>query len=258
MNKIGIEKLFLVVGNLPNDKAARLSEILNKLWKHCGEEILVNKVITDFELLVNYRVHDELDQEEVFSLLLWRIFYDPLLCKVKRHDDKTVAISINQGIKDALLSINRLPISIAKKSELYQYLDIFLSTEGLSKPSMAQAHVDVSKVLHHPSLYGLKLFEQVQSEKKLAFLILFSNEHSILGHLFDHKFLDLQVLEWFFDVCDSLLKVWSDCIEVYIDGFLKCAGSAEMASGTAAYFLAADASIGIRVAGLLSSTLTEL
>ncbi|KAG9295724.1 hypothetical protein G9A89_001741 [Geosiphon pyriformis] len=46
--------------------------------------------------------------------------------------------------------------------------------------------------------------------------------------------------------------------QAYAYEFLKCAGSAEVTSGAAAYFLAADADIRIRMAGLLSSTLTEL
>ncbi|KAG9289759.1 hypothetical protein G9A89_014494 [Geosiphon pyriformis] len=42
-----------------------------------------NLVMTDFGLTNNYHVHDGLDQGKVFSLLLWQIFYDPLLCEVK-------------------------------------------------------------------------------------------------------------------------------------------------------------------------------
>ncbi|KAG9292708.1 hypothetical protein G9A89_008296 [Geosiphon pyriformis] len=43
----------------------------------------INKVMTDFSLSNDYSVHDGLDQSEVFLPLLWRIFYDPLLCEVK-------------------------------------------------------------------------------------------------------------------------------------------------------------------------------
>ncbi|KAG9286537.1 hypothetical protein G9A89_014703 [Geosiphon pyriformis] len=50
--------------------------------------------------------------------------------------------------------------------------------------------------LYHPSLYGLKPFEQVQLERKVAALIMFFNAFGILGHLFRHRFLDLQVLSW--------------------------------------------------------------
>ncbi|KAG9289884.1 hypothetical protein G9A89_015464 [Geosiphon pyriformis] len=39
--------------------------------------------MTDFGLMGGYCVHNSLDQGEIFSLLLWCIFYDSLLCKVK-------------------------------------------------------------------------------------------------------------------------------------------------------------------------------
>ncbi|KAG9303546.1 hypothetical protein G9A89_018442 [Geosiphon pyriformis] len=167
------------------------------------------------------------------------------------NNDKTVAILINQGVKDVLLLINGLLISIAKKNEFHRYLGIFLFTESIFKPSLAQAHKNVkffsnmmlkkaimnkqffylvsvvlqpivgywiqfsfvsldslkakaallhdfsNEVLYHLSLYGLKPFEQIQSEGKLASLVSFSNKCSILGCLFEHRFLDLQVLEWF-------------------------------------------------------------
>ncbi|KAG9303926.1 hypothetical protein G9A89_005836 [Geosiphon pyriformis] len=218
---------------------------------------------------------------------------------------------------------------------------------------------DFSKeVLHYPSLYGLKLFEQVQFEKKLALLILFFNGCDTLRHLFNHRFLNLQVLKWFslnslqfsirlhtslvnnflaevvkilldnkLSLANNLPSVFHEpgnfpisvilgqflyyksvsslkwfgatfgnrlvnkkenvfiCNSVslgvgitvvlgknmlnvldsdkfsdvfYTDESLKSAGSNEVISETAAYFLAVDADIGIRVAGLMSSTLTEL
>ncbi|KAG9293614.1 hypothetical protein G9A89_005617 [Geosiphon pyriformis] len=62
----------------------------------------------------------------------------------------------------------------------------------------------------------------------------------------------------FSEVRDSLLKVWSDCIEMYMDRFLRCAGSVEAVDGAAAYFLAANVDIRVKITGLLSSTLAEL
>ncbi|KAG9284213.1 hypothetical protein G9A89_020224 [Geosiphon pyriformis] len=237
----------------------------------------INRMMTDFGLSNGYR----------------RIFYDLLLCEVKRHEhlcgywintkfvaksgkvessdcqasmqyvleitsefflvndisinsEKTVAIPINQGVKVASLNINGWPISIAKRYKAHRYLEIFLLTEGLSRPSLAKAYSDicyfanivlkktitdnqflylVSAVLqpivnyhalvrkgfklkagllhdfpdialHHPLLYGLKSFKQIQAESKLAAMVTFSNALSILGHLFDHRFLNLQVLNW--------------------------------------------------------------
>ncbi|KAG9305774.1 hypothetical protein G9A89_001062 [Geosiphon pyriformis] len=53
-----------------------------------------------------------------------------------------------------------------------------------------------NEALHHPSLYGLKPFDQIQSESKVAAVIFFLNAPGILGWLFLHCFLDLQVLGW--------------------------------------------------------------
>ncbi|KAG9290832.1 hypothetical protein G9A89_010981 [Geosiphon pyriformis] len=164
----------------------------------------------DFGLTDGYRVHDGLDQEEVFSPLLWCIFYDPLLCKVKHqksvcgyrlishfvsksgrvesqaglssyfatgafvddtiwigssqsttqhildiaskffrindisiNNDKTVAIPINCKVENPAFFISGLPISVAKKGESHWYLGIFLSTEDLSKLSLAKAYSDI-------------------------------------------------------------------------------------------------------------------
>ncbi|KAG9300023.1 hypothetical protein G9A89_009751 [Geosiphon pyriformis] len=45
-----------------------------------------NQIMIDFGLFDSYIVHDGLDQRKMFSSLLWRIFYNPLLCKVKKHE----------------------------------------------------------------------------------------------------------------------------------------------------------------------------
>ncbi|KAG9306333.1 hypothetical protein G9A89_018216 [Geosiphon pyriformis] len=446
----------------------------------------INRVMTDFGLSDGYKMHDGLDQGK-------RIFYDPLLCEVKRHEqlceywintkfvsksgriegsggltsyfsagvfastqyalniaseffvindisinsEKTVAIPINQGVKVASLNICGQPISIAKKEETHWYLGIFLSTEGLSKPSVAKAHADVhffinvvlrkaitdkqfsylvsavlqpivsyctqfsfvsfnvcrkwdalvrkdlrfktclprdfpDAVLHHLSLYSLKPFEQVQSEEKVLgwapldplqfpvrlcinpvnnFLagmvkIFLGNELTLVNNLptafrspdrfllssvlekslyfdlvkslkrfgvafgdrlfnkksvlldwktFCHwKRLDLRGLvpHWFmvsseflkgqgysfsgsvgsaeklgldilgsgefFAVKDGLHDIWSGFFEVFTDGSLRNAGSAEVACGAVAYFPVLDKSIGVAVRGLLSSTMAEL
>ncbi|KAG9307793.1 hypothetical protein G9A89_023358 [Geosiphon pyriformis] len=288
----------------------------------------VNRVITDFGLTDGYCVHNGLDQGKVFSPLLWCIFYDSLLCEVKRqnsvygyrlnsnfisrtgrvdpqaglssflaagtfvndtiwvgssqaaiqrildvaneffrfndisvNNDKTVAIPINCQVLDPHLTISGVPIFIAKRGESHCYLGIFLSSEGLLKPSLAKAQADVrffvnlvlkkaisdkqcaylvsavlfpiisyrtqfsfvsvgvcnkwdalvhkvlksksglprdfpSDALHHPSLYNLKTFKQIQAESKLASIVAFANSTGVLGRLFSHRSHDLQVLSW--------------------------------------------------------------
>ncbi|KAG9287610.1 hypothetical protein G9A89_019671 [Geosiphon pyriformis] len=223
----------------------------------------VNRVMTDFGLTDKYCVHDGLDQGEVFSPLLWHIFYDSLLCEIKRQEsvwgyrlnshyvfktgrvdpragltsffaagafvndtiwidssqaatqhilniaseffrfndisvnnDKTVAIPINCRVLNSHLTISSAPIFIARKGESHHYLGIFLSSGGLSKPSLAKAQADVRDALHYLSLYNLKTFEQIQAKSKSAFIIAFANSTGVLGHLFSHRSHDLQVLSW--------------------------------------------------------------
>ncbi|KAG9290693.1 hypothetical protein G9A89_011656 [Geosiphon pyriformis] len=80
MCPISFDEMLAVVKNLPDRKVASLFGISNELWKCC------NKVMTDFGLTDGYCVHDGLDQGEIFSSLLWHIFYDSLLCEVKKQD----------------------------------------------------------------------------------------------------------------------------------------------------------------------------
>ncbi|KAG9299174.1 hypothetical protein G9A89_013822 [Geosiphon pyriformis] len=201
------------------------------------------------------------------------------------NNNKTVTILINQSVKVASLNICGQPISIAKKGKVHHYLEIFLSMERLSKPSVAKAHSDIcffvnvmlrkaiidkkysylvsailqsiisyrtqfsyvlfgicrnwnvivrkglkfkagllcdfsNAALYHPFLYGLKTFEQVQSEGKS---------------------------DVFSAVKDGLHDVWSDCFEVYTNRSLKEAGFADVTCGVAVYFLALDLSVGIAV-----------
>ncbi|KAG9298859.1 hypothetical protein G9A89_015880 [Geosiphon pyriformis] len=297
----------------------------------------INRVITDFGLSNNYKVHDSLDQGEVFLPLFWKIFYNSLLCEVKKHEHlckyqintKFVAkldrvkssggmssffigdcqasmqyaldiasefflindISINSektvGVKVASLDINGQPIFIAKRGKTHRYLGIFLSTEGLSKPSLAKTHSDVhffanimlrktitdkqflylvlavlqliinyciqfsfvflnvyhkwdalvkkslklkadffcdfpDVALHHPLLYGLKSFKQIQAESKLAAVITFSNASGILGHLFNHRFLNLQVLGWApLDLLQFPVKLCVNPVNNFLAGVVK-------------------------------------
>ncbi|KAG9296203.1 hypothetical protein G9A89_014795 [Geosiphon pyriformis] len=117
-----------------------------------------NWVMTNFGLTSGYHVHDDLDQGEVFLPFLWQIFYDPFLCKVKRQE----SVYEYQGLK----SKSGLPLDFP------------------------------NDVLHHPSFYGLKTFEQIQAEHKVASVICFVNLVGILGRLFAHRSHDLQVLCW--------------------------------------------------------------
>ncbi|KAG9306680.1 hypothetical protein G9A89_004227 [Geosiphon pyriformis] len=409
-----------------------------------------NWVMTNFGLTDGYCVHNDLDQGEVFSFLLWHIFYYLLLCKVKRQEsvcgyrlnsyyvvktghvesqagstsffaagvfmddtiwvgssqvatqhilniaseffwinnisinnDKTVAISINCRVVNSSLLISGAPILITKKGKSYHYLGIFLSTEDLLQPSLAKAHLDVrffanlvlkkaisnkqfsylvsavfypiisyriqfsfvplnvcskwdalickslkfkaglpwdfpNDALHHPSLYGLKTFEQIQAKCKSASVMCFANSGEILGCLFLHRSHELQfcdgtpmslygvafveqlcgreggvfewvtfkrwkrldprgpISDWFVlsikflgnmvvSSMRNLLMGGADVFNVlnfiefvYTDSSLSGLESVNMRSGVVVFFDNINMDMGVKISGLMSSTLAEL
>src|SRR5207237_4380836 len=53
------------------------------------------KVITKYGLTKEFEAGDGLDQGEVISPLMWRIFYDPLLCTVCKEKDLGYKIDLS-------------------------------------------------------------------------------------------------------------------------------------------------------------------
>ncbi|KAG9300446.1 hypothetical protein G9A89_010071 [Geosiphon pyriformis] len=302
------KELWLVLASLYHIKMCnRFIEFFGGIHKD-----RINRVMTDFGFSNGYRVHDGFDQGEIFLPLLWRIFYDSLLCEIKRHEhfgrmffffaagafvDDMIWIGNCQAsmhVKVVSLSISNQPISIAKKREAHRYLGIFLLTNGLFKPSLAKAYLDVwffvnivlsktitnnqffylvlavlqpivsyrmqfsfvlsevchkwdimvrksfkskvclphdflSKALHYFSLYGLKPFKQMQSESKIAAVVSFSNASDILGHLFLHCFLDLQVFEWApLNFLQFSVKLLVSSVNNFLAGIIKIFLSCEL------------------------------
>ncbi|KAG9305469.1 hypothetical protein G9A89_021187 [Geosiphon pyriformis] len=80
------------------------------------------------------------------------------------NNDKTVAIPINSRIVNPSLTINGSPISIAKKGEPYQYLGIFLFSEGLLMPSLAKAHLNIQFFVN-------LVLRKAISDKQFAYLV---------------------------------------------------------------------------------------
>ncbi|KAG9297287.1 hypothetical protein G9A89_006386, partial [Geosiphon pyriformis] len=203
--------------------------------KMCSRDY-TNKMMTDFGLTDGYHIHDGLDQGKIFFLLCG--IYFMILCYTKLrgrkvatqhilnitseffrindisiNNNKTVTIPINSRVSIPSLSINGLPISIAKKGESYQYLGIFLLIEGLLKSSLMKVNSDVhfftnlvlkKAVSDKQFLYLMSavLYFIVSYRTQFSFVPIgtcnnFANSGGILGYLFSYRFYDLQVLCWY-------------------------------------------------------------
>ncbi|KAG9299065.1 hypothetical protein G9A89_020378 [Geosiphon pyriformis] len=224
-----------------------------------------NYVMTNFGLTNSYQVFDGLDQEEcqesVCGYRLNSYFVSRSGCtesqaglsffftagafaatqyilniaseffrvnNISINNDKTVAIPINCRVSVLSLFISGSPISVVCRGEFHQYLSIFLSTEGLSKPNLAKAYSNIhfftNLVLRKVFGYipvgvcnkwnvlicrGLKLKAGLLLDFSMALLISFVNSGGILGHLFIHILLDCNLslggsLTSAFQFCDGV------------------------------------------------------
>ena len=64
----------------------KLSEITTNFILSLYEKRKI-KVVTSFGLTSKFEAEDGINKGEVISSLVWRIFYDPLLCAVQKTKD---------------------------------------------------------------------------------------------------------------------------------------------------------------------------
>ncbi|KAG9302143.1 hypothetical protein G9A89_020577 [Geosiphon pyriformis] len=204
MNVIGFDEFFQVVKHLPNGKAAGFSSILNELWKHCSKAILKGLLVL-LNLCLKLDIVPVLWKRAWVSMISKPYDWDSALtnthpialietaCKIFSkilsdqiflacskfgvlHEDNFSVLRgtliqspifvVELVVKDALEKDKGRWDALVKKS--------FKLKAGLSCNFP-------NKVLYHFLLYGLKTFEQVQTERKSASVISFSNASEILG-----------------------------------------------------------------------------
>ncbi|KAG9297737.1 hypothetical protein G9A89_011252 [Geosiphon pyriformis] len=215
-----------------------------------------NRVMINFGLSNSYRVHDGLNQGKVFFFLLWRIFYDPLLCEVK-HQESICGPSVAKAHMDVYFFTNLvLKKTVLDKQFLYLVLAVLHSIVsyrmqfsfvpvGVCHKCDALIHKGLKlksgllsdfpcDTIHYPSFYGLKSFVQIQSEDKVVSLINFVNSGEILGYLFAYRSHDLQVWYWYpvyllnFPVCihvSASNNFLADLVHILADCSLSLSGS---------------------------------
>ncbi|KAG9304673.1 hypothetical protein G9A89_021453 [Geosiphon pyriformis] len=179
-----------------------------------------NQVMTDFGLTSGYCVHNGLDQGEVFSPLLWHIFYDPFLCEVKRQEsicgyrlishfvsknscskpqagfsfffatgafvDDTIWVGSSQMATQHILNV---------ASEFFRVNDISINnnkmvaipinSRGLSKPSLVKAHSDIR-------FFTNLVLRKVVSDKQFLYLVL-AVLHPIVSYRTQFSFIPVGV-----------------------------------------------------------------
>ncbi|KAG9296278.1 hypothetical protein G9A89_014870 [Geosiphon pyriformis] len=113
------------------------------------------------------------------------------------NNDKIVVIPINNRISNPSLFISSSPIFIAKKGDSHQYLGIFLSTDGFSKPSLAKAHSDVR-------FFSNLVLKKVVSNKQFLYLVS-AVLHPIVSYKILFSFVSVSVCDkWNALICKGL------------------------------------------------------
>ncbi|KAG9289480.1 hypothetical protein G9A89_008041 [Geosiphon pyriformis] len=140
---------------------------------------------------------------------------------------KLFKLSVVKAYFDIHFFINvLLKKTVTDKQFLYLVLAVLQSIDVMIRKGLKSKtclpYNFPSETLHYPSLYGLKSFEQVQAESKLAAIISFSNVHGILGHLFHYQFLDLQVLGWaFLDFLWFSVRLYVSPVNNFLAGVVR-------------------------------------
>ncbi|KAG9295246.1 hypothetical protein G9A89_000069 [Geosiphon pyriformis] len=279
---------------------SKFIRFFGSIHKNC-----TNCVMTDFGLTNGYHVHDGLDQGE----------HQESVCKYRLNShfvsksghaksqaglfsffaasafvDDTIWVGSSQNATQHILNvagkffqINNISINNDKTVVIpinCRYLGIFISTEGLLKPSLAKANLDVCFFTN--LYYGIAFVDQLWDRHGDVFSwLIFKwwkrlDPHGPVSEWFKcsveflvafRSFLlvsvgvgpvDICGSGDFASVCDCLSRVGTDSLSVYTDGSLKNLGTTGCRAGTAAFFEDINLGLGISVRGLVSSTLAEL
>ncbi|KAG9299238.1 hypothetical protein G9A89_013886 [Geosiphon pyriformis] len=231
MDAISLDDLTHVVKNLPDGKAAGLSGLLLDLlniYLVCESGVLMNT-----RLIVLIKTACKILFKLLFNRILsacslFNVFHENNFSVLKGTTTQSPIFAIGLVVEDALEKDRELWLVLQNMHKAY-------NSAGLLRDFSNEA-------LHHPFLYDLKSFEQLQIECKVASVLCFSNAGGVLGHLLGQY----------------LSSVNMRVINIYTDRLLRDLGSYKMKCGAAAYFSDLDLGIGARVGELVSSIIVEL
>ncbi|KAG9290474.1 hypothetical protein G9A89_002449 [Geosiphon pyriformis] len=208
------------------------------------------------------------------------------LMDISINTKKTIAIPINPRSSNISLKVSRSPILIAKAGETHWYLGIFLSTKGLSGPSLKKTNLDVkffSSMVLRKAITDKQFFYLVSAV--LQPIVKYRTQFSFVSRSTCEKWncvirkgfvknsglvkgaspavesplkLDILDMDHFSFVYSSLKDASLPVISVYINSSIKNFGTSDAVEGAATYFSDLGLHVGVEVHGLLSSTLAEM
>jgi hypothetical protein len=129
-----------------------------------------NRVIVNDHYTESYEVGDGLDQGEVWSSILWRIFFDPLLCKLKELEDCT---AYNMEAYDIMNINTGTAIKLSEKINHVAFMDdanlISNSKEGLTELyGVCSSFFKLCEINANPKKYELLAISKKLNKHKEA------------------------------------------------------------------------------------------
>ncbi|KAG9288753.1 hypothetical protein G9A89_023050 [Geosiphon pyriformis] len=254
MCSIGFDELYEVVSNLPDGKAAGLSDISNELWKHCDESVLnLLLVLLNFCLACESpslaKAHSDV-----------HFFINLVLKKVVSDKQFSYLVSaVLYPIVSYRMQFSFVPVGVYNKWDA-------LIHKGLKIKSGLPLDF-LSDTIYYSSFYGMvcvlcncslsisgslaNLFHGCGGVSMSVALAL-SSVSSGVG------LLNILGSSSFMFVCNHLFRVGTGSLSVYTDGSLKGLGTVGCRTGVAVYFKDIDLGLGIGVSSLMSFTLAEM
>ncbi|KAG9293940.1 hypothetical protein G9A89_019278 [Geosiphon pyriformis] len=234
-------------------------------------ELLFNLVMTNFGLTDGYSVHDGLNQEEVFLPLLWCIFYNTLLCEVKRQEAVCgYKLNLHYVVKSGCVD---------SQDNLTSFLAVSVFVDNTIWVGSSQ--VAIQHILNVIGEFFRINNISINNNKTVAIpincrrldpcgpvLVWFG---AVIWHLHNFGSLDVcfflsngavakNILEShkFRTVHDQLSSIGVFGFSVYIDGSFCGLGSVNMKADAAVFFEDINLSLGMEVTSMVFFTLAEL
>ncbi|KAG9305670.1 hypothetical protein G9A89_022592 [Geosiphon pyriformis] len=195
MNMIELDEFLLVVKELSNGKAAGISGIPNKLWKH-GDVQVLSSLLNILNVCLNCHSYQLRSQEDGLSNSSLAKAYSDIKFFLNVVLRKTITekqfLYLVSAVLQSIISY-RLQFSCISKSVCKKW-DKILKKELKLKTNLLKDFPN--EALYHLELYSLRTFKQVLAENILAGLVVFANAGGILGKLFEHRAMELQATSW--------------------------------------------------------------